>query len=85
MPQLDAAAAERAGLSAQEVADGTSIYLTKCSQCHKFYNPARYKDDEWRSWMKKMSRKAKLTPDQENTVRRYLDAFRLEAKSAPQG
>ena len=44
------------------------------------YNPADYTEEEWRSWMTKMSKKAKLNPDQAQLLSRYLDVFRSPAK-----
>ena len=53
-----------------------ALYITKCSRCHKFHNPADYSDDEWNGWMKKMTRKARLNAEQEVALRAYLDLFR---------
>src|SRR6266487_1499982 len=75
-PLLDARAASAAGLSPQQISDGASLYNSKCARCHKFYNPADYEEKEWETWMKKMARKSKLTPDQSESLSRYLGAFR---------
>jgi hypothetical protein len=58
-----------------------AVYVTKCARCHKFYNPARYADAEWRDWMDKMSRKAGLKPAQKELLSRYLDVYRTAAKT----
>ena len=55
---------------------GQKLYVVKCARCHKFYNPANYSDAKWREWMDKMSRKAKLKPEQKETLSEYLEAFR---------
>jgi len=78
VPILDAALASAAGLSAQEAGDAARLYTAKCARCHKFYDPAGYSDGEWRSWMVKMSRKAKLKPEQQELLSRYLDGFRAK-------
>ena len=52
------------------------LYAIKCAKCHEFYNPAAYREAEWRSWMTKMSKKAHLKPDQRELLTRYLDLFR---------
>ncbi len=44
------------------------LYLTTCARCHKLYDPRRYSEAEWQSWMHKMSRKARLTPEEENLL-----------------
>ena len=80
VPQLDAAAAVAAGLQPQEVSDAKGLYVAKCARCHKFYNPAQYNDPEWRGWMTRMSRKARLKPDQQELVSRYLEAYRVAQK-----
>ena len=80
VPHLDASSANAAGLLVQEVSDATKLYVAKCARCHKFYNPAEYSDAEWHSWMTKMSRKARLKPDQQELLSRYLEAFRTAHK-----
>jgi len=55
---------------------GRKLYTAKCARCHKFYNPANYPDAKWREWMDKMSRKAKLKPDQKEILSEYLETFR---------
>jgi len=80
VPPLDAASARAAGVSVQEVNDASKLYIAKCARCHKFYNPAEYSDAEWHSWMTKMGRKARLKPDQQELLSRYLEAFRTTQK-----
>src|SRR5262249_13563450 len=50
------------------------LYVSKCARCHKFYDPARYSDQQWEDWMTKMSRKAKLKPDQQLLLSRYIES-----------
>jgi len=66
-------------LSDQEIAVARKLYVAKCAKCHKFHNPAKYADEEWRTWMRKMSRKSKLKPDQNELLSRYLATFRADA------
>lgn len=73
VPALDVDSASAAGLSMRQVHDATALYLAKCARCHKFYDPSLYSADEWHSWMRKMSTKARLSPDQEELLSRYLD------------
>lgn len=72
-----------AGLSAGEVERAAKLYTTKCARCHKLYDPAGYRDAEWRSWMTRMSKKARLTPDQTQFLSRYLEAFRTQKEGEP--
>ena len=76
VPQLDAATANAAGLSVQQVNEANEIYTVKCAKKNKFYDPAQYSQMEWDEWMRKMSRKAKLKPAQQELLTRYLNAFR---------
>jgi cytochrome c553 len=71
-PPVDAA-------STFSIADRKSareLYLAKCARCHKFDDPAKYPDKEWHEWMDKMSRKARLRPEQNELLLRYLDLYR---------
>jgi cytochrome c553 len=63
-------------LSAGEIKIAKKLYVAKCAKCHKFYDPAKYSETEWRKWMDKMSRKAKLKPDQKEILSKYLETFR---------
>lgn len=65
-------------LSAREIGNARNLYQMKCAKCHKFYDPAAYSEREWRSWMGKMSKKARLKPAQEQLLSTYLDALRTE-------
>ena len=61
---------------------GRKLYTVKCARCHKFYDPAKYSDEAWHTWMDKMSRKAKLKPDQKQTLSEYLETFRARPNTA---
>jgi hypothetical protein len=63
-------------LSVKETRVAKKVYHAKCAKCHKLYNPGDYNAEEWRSWMGKMTRKAKLKPEQAELVSRYLDTVR---------
>ncbi len=65
-----------AELSPTELQDGRKLYTAKCAKCHKFYDPAKYDDEPWRTWMAKMSKKAKLKPAQAELLSRYLGTYR---------
>lgn len=77
-PQLPPATAAAAGFSEEEARLAASLCDVKCVRCHKFYSPADYAEPEWNTWMTKMSRKARLKPDQEKLLARYLGALRTE-------
>ena len=68
-----------AELSTGDWKDARKLYNAKCAKCHKFYDPAKYNDEEWQSWMRKMSKKAKLKEAQSELLGRYLETFRTPA------
>ena len=79
--------ARAAELSEKETSEARKLYTAKCAKCHKFYDPAKYSDDEWHLWMGKMSKKAKLKEAQSDLLNRYLETFRQPGatNSPPQG
>ncbi len=72
--------ARAAGLSPPEKKAAKDLYDIKCAKCHKFYDPSAYSQKDWDDWMKKMSRKSKLKPAQEELLTRYLGEFREKHK-----
>ena len=66
-------------IAPETAASGRQLYVNKCARCHKFYDPAGYDAAEWDSWMTKMSKKAKLKPEQTAVLAQYLAAFRTPA------
>jgi hypothetical protein len=75
-----------AGTSSSSKSDpitaGQKLYVNKCAKCHKFYDPTKYSDADWNMWMGKMSRKAKLKPEQEQQLSTYIDE-KLRGKEPP--
>jgi hypothetical protein len=76
VPVLNTNAANTAHFPLQQIEPANNLYVAKCAKCHKFYNPADYSQEEWDKWMRKMSRKAKLNPEQSQLLHEYLAAFR---------
>jgi len=60
-------------LADNNISAGQKLYVVKCAKCHKFYDPAKYSEADWQMWMTKMSKKAKLKPEQQEAVSRYID------------
>ena len=56
-----------------------TLYVSRCSTCHSLNLPRDYTPPEWREWMRKMSRKAKLTGGQDGEIL----AFVLAARELP--
>src|ERR1051325_3035685 len=65
-----------------ETTAARKLYVAKCAKCHKFYDPAKYSDEEWAVWMKKRRKKSKLKPEQEQKLSQYIeDKYRSAAKT----
>jgi hypothetical protein len=65
-------------LTELETKKAKKLYVSKCAKCHKLYDPGKYSDAEWQSWMTKMARKARLKPDQRELLSRFLDGVRAQ-------
>ena len=81
---LDARPAAGSGLSDEEITRAAKLTVNKCVRCHQLYDPAQYSDADWTTWMRKMSRKAHLKPDQTQLLSHYFDAFRPPNANQPQ-
>ena len=71
-----------------ETAQGRKLYVVKCSKCHKLYDPRKYSDEDWENWMTKMTRKARLKPEQAEMLSRYIaETYRgpKGTNAAPEG
>ena len=78
-PRVIASRVNQAGWSLKETRRASDLYALKCGRCHKFYDPAAYLEEDWQTWMRKMSRKAKLEPNQEQLLTAYLAKARESA------
>ena len=81
-PAVAAVAAEQAGMSVSDIARAADMYVLKCAKCHQFYDPADYGDASWSKWMTKMSRKTKLSSDEDDLLRSYLEAYRKRSTTS---
>lgn len=73
---LWANAASPPDLSPAQEASARKLYVAKCAKCHKFYEPNKYTEADWRIWMEKMNKKSKLKPAQAELLNQYLDLYR---------
>jgi len=69
------------GTLAVEPAPGKKLYTAKCARCHPFYDPAKYDEERWNTWMEKMRRKAHLNDEQYKQLSEYLRSVRAEAST----
>lgn len=75
--------AQAGGLTDQELQAGQKLYVAKCAKCHQFHDPKAYAEADWRGWMLKMAKKAKLKNDQAELLTKYLNAYRAGELAAP--
>jgi cytochrome c5 len=52
--------------------EGVVLYRAKCSGCHRPYAPQEIDAAGWEKRLPEMARRAKLTPDEYETIRRYV-------------
>ena len=74
--------AEAAGMSADTTQAAARLINLKCIRCHKFYDPNKYTPAEWEMWTRKMINKAKLTPEDADTIFNFLNAGRTNKPAA---
>ena len=76
LPSVGAAAS----LPARE---GVVLYRKKCGGCHRPYAPSEVRADTWAKVLPEMLVRAKLTPDEAATIRRYLEPDLAPSHDAP--
>ena len=69
-----------AGFSEARVDAASHLYLVKCTKCHELYNPADYDEADWEYWMGRMSKKARLNPEQLQLLSTFTATIRHLAK-----
>ena len=52
--------------------DGRAIYERSCARCHALYMPKSFSADDWRFYVKKYGRRARLREGQRDLVLGYL-------------
>lgn len=72
------------GLTLDQLASGRKRYVDKCSGCHFLHAPGEFTPAQWSEKIfPKMSREAKLSPDDEKSILNYLLLFANSSKSQP--
>lgn len=74
------AAARWPDTTLKDLERGRSLYVRRCSGCHTLHLPSERRADEWPTLVEKMSRKARLTPDQRVDITRFVVALASEAR-----
>lgn len=58
--------------TAEQMAQGKTIFENSCNRCHKLYEPTQFTAVEWVGIMNAMAPKAKLTEQQHQWVYDYV-------------
>ena len=51
---------------------GRAIYVNKCAGCHNLHRPDDFEPERWTVVLAKMGKEAKLNPQEQRSVARYL-------------
>ena len=70
------ALAAAAGAAPPPEGDGANLYRAKCGKCHRAYPPAEISPADWESYYPKMQKRAHLTAEETETIRRYVEKNR---------
>lgn len=54
--------------------EGRNLYVSKCTACHKAYEPQLHTIYEWQKILDDMGPKAKLSNDEKTIILNYLSA-----------
>ncbi len=63
--------------------EGVVLYRKKCGACHRPYAPSEIKPAEWEKTVAEMKVRAKLTPEEFETIRRYVEPDLIPAHAVP--
>ena len=58
-------------------AEGEQLYRQSCARCHALYMPRSFTAAEWKFFVRKYGRKARLSGPKRNSVYGYLAAHAL--------
>jgi cytochrome c5 len=58
--------------SAEQLAQGKTVFENSCNRCHKLPNPEKHDDMGWIKTLSRMAPKAKLNTEQHQMVYDYL-------------
>ncbi len=71
-PKATTAAPAAATSTAEQIAQGKTIFENSCGRCHKLPDPAAHTSVQWVGIMNSMAPKAKLTDEQHQWVYDYI-------------
>ncbi len=67
-----AATSQWPGTALEDLQRGRSLYVRRCSGCHTLYLPSAYPAEAWPALVDSMSRKARLSREQQLDITRFV-------------
>ena len=67
----------------KDLQHGRALYVEKCAGCHNLHLPEEYAPDEWEGYVAYMTADAKLNPDEQIAITRFLIAASARARGVP--
>ena len=61
--------------------EGRTLYASKCSGCHNYYDPLSFTSAKWDSILIPMQKKAKLTDEERESILFWINEKRNKAVS----
>jgi hypothetical protein len=71
------------GTTVTALEGGREIYVARCSRCHALHLPEEYPAASWPALVEAMSSKAKLSPEEQAEVTRFLVTTSARVRSEP--
>lgn len=65
------------GYSASQVTEGRYVLAGPCTDCHKIYDPVRFRRSEWDNTLANMRGRAKLRGNEYDSIKRFVASIRL--------
>ena len=70
-PEQEVAEVKKA-YAPEQIAKGKDVFENKCEECHELHQPGSYQVHSWVKILPKMSRKAKLSPEQAGVLKAWV-------------
>jgi mono/diheme cytochrome c family protein len=80
--QVDLATRRWPDAQRKDIQHGRRLYVDRCSGCHNLYAPSSRTDEEWEAAVAAMRESGRLSPPEEEALRRDLRSARGSAGGA---
>lgn len=80
--QMQVAQTRWPGVTIEEVTEGRTIFVTKCTKCHEAYEITGFSEKKWLHEIDDMSPKANLTAEEKLKLTKHILSYR-EANVIP--